>query len=272
MPAKVILLVGEQKTGKTVSACTFPKPLAFLDLDSDGAISIDNAKTAQGQLVISPSERAQIKIVPFLKEKSYDLDLGSPFKQKSAPAHVSEAPGLLNLFNKTIKGLRAGTGIDNDGVKYRTVVIDPLTVFFRLWKEALLFLNNQSVLQIQDYMTMETVLFGQFIPTIKALPADYVIVVDHTDMEKDEITGTVMEFPIGPSKMMGRNMGQAFPETWRQREEGGKFVWRTRKTGLFQAGSRHHLPDPVEANYRAVKSYLESTSVSPTVENPTVVK
>ena len=66
-----------------------------------------------------------------------------------------------------------------------------------------------------------------------------------------------MEFPIGPSKNMGRTMGMAFDEIYRQKIDGEKYVWRTKKNGFFQAGSRLNVPDPIEANFKFLKPYIK---------------
>ena len=247
---KVILLVGVPNSGKTVSACTFPKPLLILDFDGEGYKSIFYAKDKSGKLVVPDND--EVSAVSFEKTRTYGLDFRTNFKSKSAPEHTQESGVLINRFNETLKGIKEG--------QYKTVVIDSLTAMFRLWKEAILFMNQQPHLQIQDYITLENVLYGQFIPSLKALPVQYVILIDHTNIDKDEISGRVSEFPVGPSANMGRTMPQMFDEVWRQDVLGDKFVWRTRDSGLFiGAGSRLHFPEIVEpATYQRLKE-LNST-------------
>ena len=73
MAPKVILLVGKPKTGKTVSACTFPKPMAFIDIDGDGIDSIYNAKDALGQLIVPAAEATQIDRLGLSNQQVYAL-------------------------------------------------------------------------------------------------------------------------------------------------------------------------------------------------------
>lgn len=251
----LLLISGEYKTGKTISACTFPKPLLLIDYD-DGMESVNNAKGKDGKLIIS--DKDEITQVKFFKNTVNDLSFKTDMKGMTAPAHTKASIDLISSYNKIIKE------IDDTGMyqnkKYETIVIDSLTTMFRIWKEAIMAMNNISALRIPDYGTLETVLYGQFIPSLKTLlltnKVKYIILVDHTDTERDEITGAISEFPIGPSKNMGKNMGIAFDEIYRQRIEGDKYIWRTRKTGFFMAGSRLNVPDGIEANFNNLKQYI----------------
>ena len=269
MAPKVILLVGNPKTGKTVSACTFPKPLAFIDIDGDGIDAIYNAKDSLGNLVVPAAESApgSIDRIELQSQQVYTMQFQTVQKGKVSPAHAGEAPALLNKFDMALRNIKAGKNILNpaEPKQYKTVVIDPLTEFFRLWKDACMFMNQQPSMQKQDYGTLETVLFRQFLPNMKALPVDYVILINHTATEKDDLTGAIHEFPVGPSKNQGRLLPGAFTEVWLQKEEMGKYLWRTRKEGLMEGvGSRYHLPNPVEARFSNVKSYLEQAKLHTT--------
>ena len=123
-------------------------------------------------------------------------------------------------------------------------------------------MNNISSLRIPDYGTLENVLLSQFIPSLKSLVGtgklEYVILIDHIEVEKDEVTGRLMEYPIGPSRNMGKNLGLHFDEIWRQQQEGGEYVWRTKRAGLFQAGSRLDLPEVIKpATFQTLDAILK---------------
>jgi len=248
----LILLCGEYKTGKTVSACTFPKPMVFFDFD-DGFKSVINVKDKQGNLVVPDYDK--IDVVKFFRPTAAALDFTTDMGKGAgiAPKHTKDSLELLNTYNATVNGLFTS---DNPP---KTLVIDSLTSMFRLWKYALLAKNNIPSLRIPDYGTLEGVLFGQFIPTLKALSQriPYIILIDHLLMDKDEISGRVMEFPIGPSRQQGKDLGKEFDEIWLQKEEGSDRVWRTRRHIFFQAGSRLNLPDPIKpATYATLQRYL----------------
>ncbi len=253
----VILLVGEPKTGKTVSACTFPKPLALLDFDN-GWKSVLNTKDKLGKLVVP--DHNQIVFESFIKPGRHDLAFKTQEKGKydHAPAHTANALDVVNKYNEVIGELHDNAKIgDVSGIK--TVVIDSLTTVFRTWKEAIMKVNNIPALRIADYGTLEGALFGQFIPTIKSMESvDYIILIDHMAIDKDEVTGKIIEYPIGPSMNQGRGLSKEFDEVWLMDIEGDKRYWRTQSKGFFtQAGSRTHLPEKVEAHYKHVAKYLE---------------
>jgi hypothetical protein len=237
----VILLVGEPKSGKTVSASTFPKPMVVFDFDNGGWKSTD--------AFLGEEEKSQIEVLEFRKEETYDLQFKT-IQKGPAPSHSREANTLMQKFNTKLNHIPEGT---------ETVVIDSASAMFRLWKEAILLMNGQASLQIQDYMTLENILYNQFIPSLKALPVKYVILIAHVTIEKDELSGVIREFPLGPSRNMGKTIAQDFDEVWKQEydEYAGEWNWRTKKEGLFTgAGSRANFPDPMPAHFDSVIKHL----------------
>ncbi len=255
----IILIVGDYKTGKTVSSCTFPKPLLLLNLDNNEGMSIKTAKDAKGELVVKDQEN--ITSIHFYKSGYNDMVFKTAsdmdFKRPSAPSYVAQSKETVDKINTVFSTIYNNKGI-YEGKQYKTLVVDSLTSLFRRWKEALMFVNSIPQLRIQDYGTLENVLYGQFIPSLKSLQQfiPYIILTDHEMMDKDELSGRIMEFPIGPSQNMGKGIGKEFDEIWRQKVEGNKYVWRTRKDGLFQAGSNLSLPDPIESTFNNLLPYL----------------
>lgn len=252
----LILLVGDYKKGKTVSACTFPKPLLFLDFD-DGFTSVKTTKGKDGKMVVEDVDK--IDVVSFYKARHVNLEFKTAekadFARSIAPAHVAQSAEIITQYNKVIEDLFSGEP------KYKTLVIDSLTTMFRIWKEAILSYNKIPQLRIADYGTLEGILFGQFIPTLKSLhktKVENIILIDHEMMDKDELSGKILEFPIGPSRQMGKELGKEFDEIWRQTIDGGEYVWRTKPSGFFTAGSRMNIPDPVKPGvYNTIKSIVE---------------
>lgn len=246
----IFLIVGGYKSGKSVSAATFPKPMRFIDTD-DGFLSILTTKKKDGTLFIPDAK--EIDVLKLTKGGAHDLSFKTDLKGSSAPDYTKESINLINTYNSEMKTLSVNPK------NYKTLVIDSLTNMFRLWKECILAINNRAHLQIADYNTLDQVLQNQFLPTLKALPIPYIVLIDHEDYDKDELTGAIQEFPIGPSRSQGKLMGLHFDEIYRQMVEGDKYLWYTRKKGLFNAGSRLNVPSPIEANYAALKPYLPTT-------------
>lgn len=217
----------------------------------DGFLSVKNTRDRKTNQLIVPDWEAQIDIVEFYRSRTSRLVLKTDMKGK-APEFCMDSPKLINTFNDVVQELDATKKYRYKGGEaksYRTLVIDSGTQLFHVWRESLLYMNNQSVLQIQDYNTLQTVLLSQFLPSLKRLDTigavEYIVFIDHIDHEKDNVTGAILEFPVGPSRAQGRLLAGQVDEVWLQQESAGEYIWRTRSTGLFKAKSRLDLPDPV---------------------------
>lgn len=243
----LIIIAGDSFTGKTVSSCTFPKPMLFMDFDG-GFRSVLHTKNKKGERIVQDTDGIDVKEFKYTGHIDISLDSARD-KGGVPPPQAKEAATIIRRFSDTLKTI-------NQDTKYKTVVIDSLTTLFRILKDAILFANNIPALRRADYGTLERILLDQLIPNFKSLPVDFVILIDHIDMDKDEITGQILEYPIGPSKSMGRNLGKSVDELYRQKIEGEEYVWKTRKSGFFQAGSRLSVPDTVKAHFRELEKWL----------------
>lgn len=263
VPPILALLVGEYKTGKTVSACTFPKPLLFLDWDG-GFTSVLHTLDPKGGKVVRDQEG--ITHIEFIKEGYHNLDFKTSLSGSMAPEHTSSVPQMLGKFNEIMKSLSIDGCYTIDGVKigpFKTLVIDSLSAMFLIWKDMILNMNKVPHMRVQDYDTLESLLFRQLAPSMKAINKiiPYIILINHVDMDKDELSGRLMEFPIGPSKAMGKKMGRLTDEIWIQKIEGSERVWKTTKDGLLNAGSRLHLPPEIKpARFSTLEDIMRKRS------------
>lgn len=259
----IALISGNHKDGKTVSSCTFPKPMLVIDFNG-GMLSLKHTKDVKGQLVVTEQEK--ITVVSLAKNQTSCIEFKTAndkdFKAAAAPAFTFSAPPVWDKYNKimsdlAIDGCISASIVNETAVgrigPFRTIVIDALSDMFRLWDELIMSRNNIPSLRIQDYKTLKLALFNQFIPSIKTLNIDYVILINHTVIDKDGLTGQIIEFPVGPSDNAGRQLGQMFDEVWLQKREGTRFVWHTIPFGFFQAGSRLSVPDGIDATYQSLK-------------------
>lgn len=242
----IVMIAGEPFSGKTISAATFPKPMLFLDWDG-GSSSIARSSNEEGQPLIK--EQDKIKIIHLHKEEIIGLDFTTSRYKGSAPPHTRHAIPLVAKFNSIIKGIKEG--------EYQTLIIDPLSSMFRVWKESCLARNQIGKLSPEDWGTLYEVLFGQFLPTLKALPINYIVLVNHIDIEKDEISGQVLMHPVGPSKAQGRLIGAEIDAIFKQENKGGHYNWRTKKVGMFDAGGWLTVPDPLPANFESLKPFIK---------------
>lgn len=292
----VIGIVGKPKKGKTVSACTFPKPALLLDYDR-GFESVKNSKNKDGSLVV-PDWR-EITVVEFYRKerakmtfKSFASTSDSAKTAGQTPDYTKGSVKVMNeyellmdeLFEKRTltmskevdgtflwnpQAIQLHPSINNQTVEtlpFQTLIIDPLTSMFRLWKDALLDINKIGDLRRGDYLALEGILGNQFIPNLKALSdfIPYIILIDHEDADTTEKGDVLTEYPVGPSKNLGKNLSEFLDNVWRMdKDSDSTYIWRTKEHGIFRgAGSRWDLPDPIKpATFKALETILKSREV-----------
>lgn len=265
----VICIVGRPKTGKTVSACTFPKPILYLDFDR-GFESVKNTKAPNGSLVVPDWE--QITVIEFYKNQQTDITFasyastGDKAKQISTPPeYAKDAINVVAKYNSLMQELHKKGTVTINGSEigpFQSLVIDPLTAMFRLWREGILWMNKLGELRRGDYMTLEGILANMFIPNLKSLSdkVPFIVCLDHEDFDATDTGLVTAEFPVGPSKNMGKNLSEFFDNVWRMNLFGEKtYEWRTSKFGLFLGlGSRFDLPAIISpATYQELEKYLK---------------
>ena len=293
----VILDAGIPKAGKTVSALTFPGKKLVLDWD-DGLLSARHARwekdypevgIKKGDLIVE--DWNEIDSVDLFVKRAISIELktadSNDFKKGAVPEYAKDAPGLIGKYNTVMDELHIDGCLPNrllhrdpklpplteeEGNKrigpYQTITNDTATQMFRMWKSGVMFTNKMPRLTIPDYGTLQGMFFEAFVPTLKSLNdrlkelykvEPWIFVLVHEDMEKDELTGAIQEFPVGPSRAQGKLISEAFDESWRQTMDAGHYVWRTRNHGRWNsAGSRTHLPDFLKpACYKTVKKYFK---------------
>src|SRR5208337_1495673 len=224
---RVINIVSKPKKGKTVSAGTFPKPMAFIDFDR-GFSSIQYTKGKDGKLIIpdwkevvdmrevspgkvEPITVGGIKVFEFYKKAPADLTFASYLLQINkkgdatalgpAPEYTKEGPKEIGRYNTLMKELYA----EKYG-HFETLVIDNLTAMFRIWRDCSLATNNIPELRRGDYLSLEGVLVNMFIPSLKALNdiIPWIICISHEDYDSNTDGAVINEYPVGPTKALGR--------------------------------------------------------------------
>jgi hypothetical protein len=281
----VIGIVGKPKKGKTVSACTFPKPLLLLDIMDRGSESIKNSRNADGSLVVPDWEQVTVLELYHADRtkmtfKSFASTGDAKKTSSSTPDYAKGAIPLMDkyeavmdeLFEKGTVGI--GGEWDESEKKFlnpkeekgpfKTIVIDPLTNMFRQWKCGILDINRVGDLRRGDYLALDAILANQFIPNLKSLNdrIPYIILTDHEDQDADDEGNVLAEFPVGPSKGLGKKLSEFLDNVWRMDTDvvnGKKFyVWRTKEHLKFLgAGSRWDLPDPIRpATYQELERIL----------------
>lgn len=249
----LIILCGDYMTGKTVSACTFPKPMKYIDYDGK-FMSATTAKNPDGTLV-NPDWK-EIEVVSMLENSGqHDLDFKFSLDAKAAPSFAKGVLAINTKWNEQTKEI-----YDNPG-KYKTIVVDSLSRMFRVWKNLLMVTNNIPNPRPGDYIFLEGQL-DKWFSTMQDMPVDFVVLTSHEAIEKDDLTGEIKEFPLGLSYNLGKAMGRYTNELYHQMVEQDKHIWYTKKKGRFNAGSSLSLPSPIPATYQELKKYLPVKEVA----------
>lgn len=285
----VIGITGKPKRGKTVSACTFPKPALLIDIMDRGFDSVKNTRNKDGSLVVPDWEQITvIEIYPQNQRskmtfKSFASENDKSKTMGNAPEYTAGATAMMERYeavmdelfskgtvtvmeSKVVPPKTEAELVPVEKGPFKTLIIDPLTGMFRIWKDAILSVNRIGDLRRGDYLALESILANQFIPNLKSLcdKIPYIILTDHEDADITE-QGTIMtEYPVGPSKSLGKNLSEFMDNVWRMdKESDGTYVWRTKEHGLFRgAGSRWDLPDPVKpATFAALEKILKAREV-----------
>ncbi len=270
----LIAIVSRPKKGKTVSSCTFPKPMLLLDIGDRGFESVKHSRGKDMNLVVP--DWNDITVVELYRRSHVDLNFisfaSTGDKSKTigeTPAYAEGAMEVIREYNSIMNQLFDKGTVTIDGVEkgpFKSLVIDPLSSMFRVWKSSLLQANKIGELRRGDYMALEGILADQFIPNLKVLTdrIPYIILTDHEDSDTNEDGNVISEFPVGPSKNLGRNLSGFLDNIWRMdRDSDGIYTWRTVEHGRFRgAGSRLHLPDPIKpATFKRLKEIMKERGV-----------
>ena len=247
----------------------------------------------KGDLIVPESEWSNIYSIQMYVEKPVKLELNTPdkndFKMGKAPDYTEDGPRLVGKHNKVmdelyedgcvpkrllyrdpklkLPPLTEAEGEERVG-PFTSIAIDTATQMYRIWKAGVMNVNRMPRLSIPDYATLQDMFFQSFVPTLKSLNTrlrgilghePWIFVLVHEDIEKDDLTGAIQEFPVGPSRSQGKSISEAFDESWRQVIELGEYKWRTRDHGRWEsAGSRTHIPDNMApACYATLKKHFK---------------
>jgi len=236
----LINLCGQPKSGKTVSACTFPKPLVYCDFEQ-GFTSVLHATDASGQPIVHDADQIQVERLSTSAPVLEFNAVTDPKRNAAAPRSTHNAMPLLQRYNSLF------AGFDQNGYP-KTLVIDSFTEVLRLMKNAVLAQNNRTALAIADYGTLEFMVTQQFIANLRYYSdkIPWIILISHTIFEKDDLTGQVFELPVASSRTQSKQISALFDEVWYQVADYGKYAWRTRPYKYFTvAGSRLNLPEQI---------------------------
>lgn len=222
-----ILLVGDQKTGKTNLAAAFPNPY-FLDLDKN----LDSAVRVLGT-----------------KKFWYD----TPANDAAGNAVPSE-----KVYADSMTFLKAAAVHP----EIETIVIDSLSTLTIHMCEHILAeasrIERKTIdkLRIQDYGSVLSLL--QRLVAFLRATNKLIVVTSHQSWDKDDVTGAI-RYTLAVPGQMKHNLGAFFTDVWGTQVEqigGGKvrYIVRTQPTGFHVA---------LGTSIRTMPSTIDITNKSP---------
>ena len=243
-----VLAFGDSGSGKSTFAATFPKPALILMFDMYGKewpyLRRGEARQAEptkdGTLVTEVYSKKDpgkllIRIEHYLDESMRDPKAYSRFQTRMSlnPPKPEE---------------------------WATVVLDSTTfaeLAARKWHQYSL--NSDSKNPMQWYAG-STDLLEETAMQLATLRTN-VVLVTHTEIEKDEIMGSILRRPNLPGKRLHRLVPGAFMEMYRVWvNPQGKRALQTQADALWPAGSQIQAPNGCEPEYQALWANFDKES------------
>lgn len=242
------------KTGAVVG--TYPKPLLYLGFDRGGIDVIPRRDANKGAIPLDvcwediehypPSDISE----PLSKEKSAQpkvlaidfcvqgtTDISLEFK----PAPMSKPFGeFTTAYNKISAHLRAGRPLP-----WSTVVFDSLTGFEDI---VLNHISSHNPVALSDPRVWASQVGGKVRQTILSLTTwpCHVVVLLHTVLDKNELTGTITEIPSVFSAGLRADINGLFSQVFYATKDNGKpVVWTTDRQFVRGIGPR--FPAKIDA-------------------------
>lgn len=228
-----LLLYGLSGAGKTIAACSFPKPLFLADFDGKAS----SALNFYGRQAVSEIEY-----------ENYMID------------HAQGVDRPFNRFYTQLHNLELA--VKNKAFPYKTIVVDSLTTYTDQMMAEVIKQNpgakrvDKHTAALQDYLILGSH-FKSYLGRILSLPC-HVVFTAHIQQTRDEATGEIIREPMLPGKMAAQ-LPIMFEEVYRMYADAGKYLAQTQATKQYLARSQiKGLVSPVEFNYDVIAKQLEA--------------
>lgn len=246
------LIFGKTKCGKTRSLDTLPSGVLDFSFDVGGWKSLGRGKK-KVIVVRSFKEWLDDEKKPTLgKDEILVVDYATVGMIKAAQYTNADTTLIMNFIND--HNLLWSRQEECVGRGIRHVVIDSLTSFQQPVLEFILALNGRLITVQQDW--------GQAIAKVNeilqsgvATPFDYILIA-HTHIEKDELTGKIEEGLLIYGKTLPNvilaKFDDIFYATIENTPTGQKYLWGTMPEGFLKGvGTRNFdgLPSKIEPNF-----------------------
>lgn len=231
-----VLLLGASGAGKTVGAVTFPGNKFVADFDNKISSAVNFY--SGNKEVLESIDVTQYGKMPIV---------GDP-KTSRKPRMASFLDDLRKIY---------AFQNSNQKLPFDTVIIDTITTMtdsiledYRYVSQTAIKRPNIDQNSQSDYGLLATH-FKQIITGILALDCN-VVVVGHTQLSKDESTGSITNEILMPGQMASK-LGIYFEEVYFAKIVDGKHVWQTKPDPRTMfCRTQRKLPPEIPANYAEI--------------------
>lgn len=222
------LVAGPSSTGKTVFACSFPGQIEYWDFDN-------KISSAAIFYRAQPEVLARIEVKQFGKMKRDD-------RMRATIARIQEIQKLQH---------------DKKPLPFDTLVVDSLTTFVGYLLDDYIYVSQKGIKRplegvnaMQDYQLLDRHM-TQILTGLLTLECN-VVVIAHTQLEKDESTGAMTNSVLMPGKFAAK-LPIYFEEVYHSKVDStGKFLLQTQGDSRTTCRTQRGLAKEVPAHYSSL--------------------
>jgi hypothetical protein len=224
-----LLLYGPSSTGKTCTACSFPLPIKYFDFDNKVSSAVQYYKTSD------PERLKQIDVVQFAPMNQVD-------RMKAFTAELHKIQSLQHAKKP---------------LPFKTLVLDSLTTFTSYLLDDYIHVSQKGMKRpeggvncMQDYQLLQKHM-TQILTGLLSLDCN-VIFIAHSQLEKDETTGSITNAVLMPGQLAAK-LPIYFEEVYFTKVgPDGKYLLQTQGDSRTVCRTQRKLPKEIPAKYESI--------------------
>jgi len=241
------------KTGAVVG--TYPKPLLCLQFDEGGIDIIPSKGMESGDKEAIKFDITSEDIVT-IKANAFRSYLAKPMAEQPKVLCIDLTDSSLKNMSlefkplgdsqpmqDTVDTMNALTTICN----WKTIVFDPLTGFQQIMLNHIAKINPNAMADARQWAGQVGQKVQQMIGVLTSLPC-HVVLIAHTQLDKNEMTGAILELPNVYGKVR-ESIGELFSQVFYSTKQGTKpQLWSTDQGFVRGIGTRWPVGLPAVCN------------------------
>lgn len=223
-----LLLYGPSSTGKTITACSFPGPIKYFDFDHKISSAAQFYKA-------EPERLKQIDVVQFAPMN----------QQERMKAFMAELHKIQTIQHS------------KKPLPFKTLVLDSLTTFTSYLLDDYIHVSQRGMKRpeggvncMQDYQLLQKHM-TQILTGLLSLDCN-VVFIAHSQLEKDETTGSISNAVLMPGQLAAK-LPIYFEEVYFAKlDPQGKHILQTQSDSRTVCRTQRKLPKEIPARYESI--------------------